>query len=107
MPDLPSGTVTFLFADIEGNTTLVEPIERAMAIFVNRHLALLRAAIESNHGVWFKIVRDAVQPAFPTAPDAMAVVAASTLCRRSNGPTLQDHPRAHGRACGERGPARW
>ena len=35
-------------------------------------LALLRAAIEAHGGVLFKIVGDAVQAAFPTAPDAVA-----------------------------------
>jgi class 3 adenylate cyclase len=41
MPDLPSGTVTFLFTDIEGSTRLWERDQVAMAIGVERHLALL------------------------------------------------------------------
>jgi predicted ATPase/class 3 adenylate cyclase len=69
--DLPSGTVTFLFTDIEGSTALWERDRRAMASAVARHLALLHAAIAAHGGVHFKTVGDAVQAAFPTAPDAL------------------------------------
>ena len=72
MPDLPSGTVTFLFTDIEGSTALWERDRQAMATVVERHLTLLRATIATHDGVLFKIVGDAVQAAFPTAPDAVA-----------------------------------
>src|SRR5829696_1415462 len=72
MADLPSGTVTFLFTDIEGSTALWERDQVAMATAVARHLTLLRAAIEAHGGVLFKVVGDAVQAAFPTAPDAVA-----------------------------------
>src|SRR5215203_335697 len=72
MPDLPSGTVTFLFTDIEGSTALWERDRAAMAAAVERHHTLVREAIETHHGVLFKIVGDAVQAAFPTAPEAVA-----------------------------------
>src|SRR3712207_4804206 len=72
MVDLPSGTVTFLFTDIEGSTALWERDPSAMATAVARHLTLLRAATEAHNGVLFKVVGDAVQAAFPTAPDAVA-----------------------------------
>ena len=48
-----------------------------MAAAVERHLALLRAAIEAHGGVLFKTVGDAVQAAFPTAPDAIAAAVAA------------------------------
>jgi hypothetical protein len=48
-----------------------------MANAVERHLALLRAAIASHHGLNFKTVGDAVQAAFPTAPDAVAAALAA------------------------------
>jgi class 3 adenylate cyclase len=38
MPDLPSGTVTFLFTDIEGSTALWERDRVAMAAAVARHI---------------------------------------------------------------------
>jgi class 3 adenylate cyclase len=72
MAELPSGTVTFLFTDIEGSTARWERDQVAMASAVARHLTLLRTAIEAHGGVLFKVVGDAVQAAFPTAPDAVA-----------------------------------
>jgi class 3 adenylate cyclase len=72
MPDLPSGTVTLLFTDIEGSTALWERNRRAMATAVQRHLVRLRAAVEAHGGVVFKVVGGAVQAAFPTAPEAVA-----------------------------------
>jgi predicted ATPase/class 3 adenylate cyclase len=72
MPDLPSGTVTFLFTDIEGSTALWERDREAMAAAVQRHITLLDAAIQAHGGVHFKTVGDAVQAAFPTAPAAVA-----------------------------------
>ena len=41
MRELPSGTVTFLFTDIEGSTALWERDQVATATAVARHLALL------------------------------------------------------------------
>jgi class 3 adenylate cyclase len=75
--ELPSGTVTFLFTDIEGSTTLWERDRAAMAAAVERHLHLLRAAIEAHSGVLFKTVGDAVQAAFATAPVAVAAAVAA------------------------------
>ena len=57
MPDLPSGTVTFLFTDIEGSTALWERDQVAMATAVARHLDAARAATEAHNGVLFKVGR--------------------------------------------------
>ncbi len=72
MPNLPSGTVTFLFTDIEGSTERWERDPVAMAAAVARHVVVLDKAIEDHGGVHFKTVGDAVQAAFPTAPQAVA-----------------------------------
>jgi AcrR family transcriptional regulator len=72
MGDLPSGTVTFLFIDIEGSTERWERDRHVMAAAVERHIALLDAAIQAHGGTHFKTVGDAVQAAFPTAPQAVA-----------------------------------
>lgn len=69
---LPSGTVTFLFTDIEGSTALWERDRPAMAAAVDRHMALLRSAIETHGGVPFKMIGDAIQAAFSSVPDAVA-----------------------------------
>ena len=50
MAHLPSGTVTFLFTDIEGSTALWERDRAAMATAVERHIALLDATIQAHGG---------------------------------------------------------
>jgi predicted ATPase/class 3 adenylate cyclase len=72
MAELPRGTVTFLFTDIEGSTALWERDRNAMAAAVERHIALLDSAIQDHGGIHFKTIGDAVQAAFPTAPAAVA-----------------------------------
>src|SRR5262245_66160577 len=72
MPDLPTGTVTFLFTDIEGSTRRWEQHPEAMRTALARHDALLRAAIEARAGYVFKTVGDAFCAAFSTAPGALA-----------------------------------
>src|SRR3954453_7124673 len=72
MPDFPSGTVTFLFTDIEASTERRERDRQATAAAVERHVTLLDAAIQTHGGVHFKTIGDAVQAAFPTAPAAVA-----------------------------------
>jgi predicted ATPase/class 3 adenylate cyclase len=72
MPDLPSGTVTFLFTDIEGSTRRWQQDPVVMAQAVARHLSLLREAVAQHGGVLFKVVGDATQSAFPAAPAALA-----------------------------------
>src|SRR5262249_2461188 len=78
---LPTGTVTFLFTDIEGSTQLWEQHPDAMRLALAPHDACLTAAIESNHGQVFKTVGDAFCAAFATAADALdaALAAQQTL----------------------------
>ncbi len=68
---LPSGTITFLFTDIEGSTKLWEEQPDTMRLALARHDALLRAAIETNSGTVFKTIGDAFCAAFHTAPQAL------------------------------------
>jgi predicted ATPase/class 3 adenylate cyclase/DNA-binding CsgD family transcriptional regulator len=72
MPELPTGTVTFLFTDIEGSSAHWEQQAVAMRAALARHDTLLRRAIESHRGVVFKTWGDAFCVAFATAPDALA-----------------------------------
>ena len=55
MAELPTGTVTFLFTDIEGSTAHWERDRAAMAAAVDRHLVLLRAAIEAHGSVLIQV----------------------------------------------------
>lgn len=69
---LPTGTVTFLFTDIEGSTQRWEAHRDAMPAAVERHDEILRRAIETHNGYVFKTVGDAFCAAFQSAPDAVA-----------------------------------
>jgi len=69
---LPTGTVTFLFSDIEGSTERWERHRAGMKSAVARHEELLHAAIEQHGGLVFKTVGDAFCAAFQTVPDAIA-----------------------------------
>ncbi len=71
MASPPTGTVTFLFTDIEGSTRMWERSPQAMQSALARHDELLRRAIEERGGYIFKTVGDAFCCAFPTAPDAL------------------------------------
>jgi predicted ATPase/class 3 adenylate cyclase len=68
----PTGTVTFLFTDIEGSTKLWEAHPEEMRVALARHDALMREAIVSTHGHVFKTVGDAFCAAFAMAPDAVS-----------------------------------
>ena len=67
---LPSGTVAFLFTDVEGSTKLWEAHGAVMGTAIARHDALMRQAIETHSGHVFKTVGDAFCCAFSTAPHA-------------------------------------
>jgi len=68
----PTGTVTFLFTDIQGSTPLWENQPEKMAAALEIHNAALHQAIEAHGGTVFKTVGDSFQAAFPTAPQALA-----------------------------------
>src|ERR671918_2471649 len=76
MRDLPAGTVTFLFTDVEGSTRLLnelgpESYARALA----EHRRLLREAFGRHDGVEVDTQGDAFFVAFPDAKDAVAAAA--------------------------------
>ncbi|HKG24669.1 MAG TPA: adenylate/guanylate cyclase domain-containing protein [Thermomicrobiales bacterium] len=71
MSELPSGTVTFLFTDIEGSTQRWQQEPSAMAPALARHDRLVREAIESHGGAVFKTVGDAFCAAFADPAEAL------------------------------------
>jgi predicted ATPase/class 3 adenylate cyclase len=79
MPGLPSGTVTFLFTDIEGSTRLWEAFPEAMRVALARHDNLMRTAIEQHDGHVFKMIGDAFCTAFHTAPAALNAALSAQL----------------------------
>jgi serine/threonine protein kinase/DNA-binding NarL/FixJ family response regulator len=68
----PTGTVTFLFTDIEGSTSMWEKYPAQMQAALARHDEILRSNIEANGGYVFKTVGDAYCAAFITAREALA-----------------------------------
>jgi predicted ATPase/class 3 adenylate cyclase len=70
----PTGTITFLFTDIEGSTRLWQEKPAGMSVAHARHNEILRTAIESNHGYVFQVIGDAFCAAFHTAGDALRAV---------------------------------
>lgn len=71
MQAFPTGTVTFLFTDIEGSTRLWQEQPEAMSVAHARHDEILREAIESSHGYVFQIVGDSFSAAFHNAVDGL------------------------------------
>ena len=80
-PELPTGTVTFLFTDVEGSTSLLNELgAERYSDALAAHRALIREACATNGGVEVDTQGDAFFFAFPTAPGAL--VAASDLTER-------------------------
>src|SRR5579864_5791711 len=69
---LPTGTVTFLFSDIEGSSQRWEQHRDAMKAAVALQEQLMNAAITCHGGYVFKTMGDAFCAAFPTAPHAVS-----------------------------------
>ena len=81
VPQPPSGTVTFLFTDIEGSTRLWEERPDEMRTAVAEHDERFRAAIEGNGGYVVKATGDGFHAAFGRAADA---VAAAEQCQAAH-----------------------
>ena len=71
-PAVPSGTVTFLFTDIEGSTRLAQEYPQEMPALLRRHNAILKEAIEAHQGFVFRVVGDSFSAAFHTASAAVS-----------------------------------
>jgi predicted ATPase/class 3 adenylate cyclase len=71
MPELPSGTVTFLFSDIEGSTRLVQALGAAWPAQLERHRELLSDAFTRHGGVPVGSEGDSLFVVFPTASGAV------------------------------------
>ena len=82
MTELPSGTVTFLFTDLEDSTRLWEAHPDAMRVALARHDELLSTAIEAHQGRVVKTTGDGVHAVFASVRDAVdaAIAAQCALC---------------------------
>src|SRR5438093_1081778 len=75
MRELPTGTVTFLFTDIEGSTRLLHELGDAYADALAEHRRVLREAFARHGGVEVDTQGDAFFVAFARAKDAVAAAA--------------------------------
>ena len=74
--ELPTGTVTFLFTDVEGSTKLLHELGAdAYADALAAHRRVVREAVAAHGGVEVDTQGDAFFIAFPTAPGALAAAA--------------------------------
>src|SRR5205823_5627582 len=73
-PGVPSGTVTFLYTDIEGSTRLLEALREGYAAVLADQRDLLRAAFTHCSGHEIDTQGDAFFVAFPRAIDALQCV---------------------------------
>ena len=82
---LPTGTVAFLFSDIEGSTRRWDAYGDAMRDAVRRHDEILRSEIERRRGYVFKTIGDAFCAAFWSVGEALeAAVDAQRQLGREN-----------------------
>src|SRR5260370_18484391 len=89
MSDLPQGTVTFLFSDIEGSTRLLRELGDGYAAVLKEHRGIIRGAITRPGGVEVPTEGDSFFVSFRSVPDAVGAAAALT-----RGPAEQPRPPA-------------
>jgi YVTN family beta-propeller protein len=76
MSELPTGTVTFLFTDIEGSTQLLKRLGPAYAVALSEHQEIVRAAVAAHGGREVDTQGDSFFIAFPRAKDAVSAAVA-------------------------------
>ena len=77
MPELPTGTVTFLFTDIEGSTRLLQELGGAYGRLQDQQASIIRAAIAEGGGVEIRTEGDAFFAVFPTPSGALRAAVAA------------------------------
>ncbi len=86
----PTGTVTFLFTDIEDSSRLWEQHPQAMKSVLARHDQLMQAAVGGHHGVLVKTTGDGIHAVFGAAEDAArAIVAIQQAMEDETWPDIQ------------------
>ena len=71
MGNLPSGTLTFLFTDLESSTELWEKFPQEMKSVLAMHDSILKEAVKSNNGTIVKTTGDGIHAVFSTAVEAV------------------------------------
>jgi predicted ATPase/class 3 adenylate cyclase len=79
MTDLPTGTVTFLFTDIEGSTGLLQALGDRYAAVLGEHAAIIRRAVADGGGVEVSTHGDAFFAVFRSPAGAVRAAVAAQL----------------------------
>jgi predicted ATPase/class 3 adenylate cyclase len=79
MTELPTGTVTFLFTDIEGSTQLLQALAERWRPTLEEHNRVLREAIREAEGVDVHTDGDSFFAVFRSAPAAVAAATAAQM----------------------------
>ena len=99
--DLPQGSLTFLFTDIEGSTRLLQDLGSGYAAVQDNHALLMRQAISEAGGTEVRTVGDAF---FAVFSSALGAVRAATSAQRAFAtrpwPACRAAPGPHGDAHG-------
>jgi predicted ATPase/class 3 adenylate cyclase len=90
-PELPTGTITFLFTDIEGSTKLLQELGEGYRPVQDDHATILRKAIAEGDGVEIRTEGDSFFAVFPTPAGALRATMAAQRA-------LAEHDWPHGRA---------
>jgi predicted ATPase/class 3 adenylate cyclase len=89
IPDLPTGTVTFLFTDIEGSTRLLRELGDSYRAVQDDHMRLMREAIAQGGGTEIRTEGDSFFVVFPSATEAVRAVVTAQQ-------SLAEHTWSHG-----------
>ena len=85
LSDYPTGTVTFLFTDIEGSTRLVQNLGDGYPPLLEQHHDIVRSAVGANDGMVVSTEGDSFFAVFPAAPAALRAAVEAQLA-------LEGHP---------------
>ena len=99
MTELPSGTVTFLFTDLEGSTRLWEEHPEAMPAALVRHDEIVRSAIEAHDGVVLSEMGDGMAAVFASAGGCGDRGRSRLSARCETSPGVRSVRCGHGWAC--------
>ena len=84
MQELPTGTVTFLFTDVEGSTKLLQQLGDEYSAVLEEHARLIRSALEEGEGLEVSTEGDAFFCVFASAPHALRTAAAIQRAMAAN-----------------------
>jgi class 3 adenylate cyclase len=93
VPDLPSGTVTFLFTDVESSTRLLKQLRARYGLALGDHQTILREAFALHGGREIDTQGDSFFVVFGTAKEGPARTSRDRTCGSAHGTVERDRSR--------------